>query len=140
LTEISVVYARPAVNNRKVWGGIVPYGEVWRAGANENTTITFSTPVSVEGKQVAAGTYGLHLLPTESKWTLILSNVNTGWGSFSYDQKDDALRAPVTPEAAPHVERLQFTIDDPTNNSATLALRWEKLRCRSRSTSPRRRW
>src|SRR2546422_1755142 len=66
LTEIAVSYSRPGANNRKIWGGLVPFNEVWRAGANENTTISFSSPVAVEGKQLPAGTYGLHMIPTES--------------------------------------------------------------------------
>ena len=128
LTDITVSYHRPAVKKRAVWGGLVPYGEVWRAGANQNTTVTFTSPVTVEGKPVAAGTYGLHFFPTNTSWTLILSNVTTGWGSFSYDQKDDALRVPVTGEAAPFLEWLDFTFDDLTENSGILALHWEKLR------------
>ena len=82
LTDVMVNYHRPAVNNRTVWGGIVPYDQVWRAGANENTTISFSTDVMVESKKVSAGTYGLHMIPTKSTWTVIFSNDNAAWGSF----------------------------------------------------------
>src|SRR5215468_8314739 len=71
LTEVKISYHRPAVNKRKVWGELVPYREVWRAGANENTTISFSSDVSVGGQKLAAGTYGLHMIPTESEWTII---------------------------------------------------------------------
>ncbi|MCU1279053.1 MAG: hypothetical protein JWM53_2599 [bacterium] len=128
ITKLQVDYHRPAVNGRKVWGGIVPYGDVWRAGANENTTLTTSTPIKVAGKTLAAGTYGVHMLPTANDWTFILSKVNTGWGSFSYDAKDDALRVPVKPRAtADSEERLAFQFDDVTDKSATLTLRWEKL-------------
>src|SRR5262245_17353286 len=81
LTDITVTYHRPAVAKRKVWGDLVPYGQVWRAGANENTTIEFSSPVSIGGKTVPAGTYGLHMLPTEKDWTIILSSVHSAWGS-----------------------------------------------------------
>ena len=77
LTEISIVYHRPAINQRKVWGGLVPWNEVWRAGANENTTIQFSTPVSLGGKPLPAGTYGLHMIPTEGDWTVAFSNVSS---------------------------------------------------------------
>jgi tetratricopeptide (TPR) repeat protein len=129
LTDLSVTYARPAVKGRKVWGDLVPFGQVWRAGANENTVVSFSTPVTVEGKPLAAGKYGLHLLPSETgAWTAIFSNNSGNWGSYSYDAKEDALRVPVTPEAAPLQERLQYTIDDVTDGGAVLALRWEKLR------------
>ena len=77
LTEITVVYHRPAINGRKVWGDLVPWNEVWRAGANENTTIRFSTPVSIGGKPLPAGTYGLHMIPTEGDWTVAFSNVSS---------------------------------------------------------------
>ncbi len=129
LTDLSVTYARPAVKGRKVWGDLVPFGQVWRAGANENTVVSFSTAVTVEGKPLAAGRYGLHLIPAETgAWTVIFSSNSSNWGSFSYDAKEDALRVPVTPEAAPMEERLQYTIDDVADGAAVLALRWEKLR------------
>ncbi len=129
LTELSVTYARPAVKGRKVWGDLVPFGQVWRAGANENTVVSFSTPVTVEGKPLAAGRYGLHLIPVETgAWTVIFSNNSRNWGSFSYDPKEDALRVPVTPEAVTMEERLHFTIDDVTDAAAVIDLRWEKLR------------
>jgi tetratricopeptide (TPR) repeat protein len=128
LAEFVVTYHRPAVNKRKVWGGIVPYGEVWRAGANENTTLTATTPFAFGGKAVPAGTYGVHILPAEGEWTVILSSQAKAWGSYSYDQKEDVVRVAVKPEAAEVVERLAFTFDEPTNEATALALRWEKLR------------
>jgi TolA-binding protein len=129
LTEITVDYHRPAVNGRKVWGDLVAYNDVWRAGANENTTVTFSTDVKVGGKALKAGTYGLHMLPTAKQWTVMFSTVTTAWGSFTYDQKEDALRVQVTPKAlTAHEERMSFRFDDPTDNKkVTLALVWEKL-------------
>lgn len=135
LTELSVTYARPAAKGRKIWGGLVPWGEVWRAGANENTVLSSSTEFTVEGHKLPAGRYGLHLLPAENgPWQLILSNVSTGWGSYGYDPKDDAFRAPVTPEAAPAEERLLYTFDAVGEGATTLALRWEKLRIPIRIT------
>jgi DUF2911 family protein len=129
VTDVTVSYHRPAVNNRKIWGGQVPYGEVWRAGANENTTISFSTPVKIEGQPLAAGTYGLHMIPTPSQFTVIFSKFANGWGSYMYDPSEDALRVTVTPQTvSDSQERLTYTFDDVTNNSATAALRWEKLR------------
>src|SRR5881227_2330349 len=98
LTDITVKYHRPLVNGRKIWGGLVPYGKVWRAGANENTTIEFSDPVSVEGQPLAKGIYGLHLIPGENEWTVIFSKNSSSWGSYSYKQKDDALRVDVKPK------------------------------------------
>src|SRR5438477_437017 len=98
LTDITVKYHRPMVNGRKIWGGLVPYGKVWRAGANENTTIEFSDPVSIEGQPLAKGTYGLHMIPNPDSWTVIFSKTNTGWGSYSYKQDEDALRVNVKPK------------------------------------------
>src|SRR5215475_6363348 len=92
LTDITVNYHRPLVNGRKIWGSLVPYGQVWRAGANENTTIAFSDPVTIEGKPLPKGAYGLHMIPNENEWTVIFSKNSTSWGSFTYDEKEDALR------------------------------------------------
>ena len=128
VTDVRISYHRPAVNKRKVWGELVPYKEVWRAGANENTTIFFSSDVSVGGQKLAAGTYGLHMIPTESDWTIIFSKQNAAWGSFSYDQKEDAARITATPQPAEFQERLGYTFEDPTDTSVQVALRWEKLK------------
>jgi hypothetical protein len=128
LSEFTVTYHRPGVNKRKVWGSLVPWGETWRAGANENTTLSASTPFTFGGKAVPAGTYGVHMLPAEGEWTVILSSQAKAWGSFSYDQKEDVVRVAVKPEPADFVERLSFTFDDPANDATALALRWEKLR------------
>jgi hypothetical protein len=128
LTHLAVDYHRPAVNGRKIWGGLVPYGQVWRAGANENTTFSTSSAIKVAGKPLAAGTYGLHMIPTATDWTIIFSKMNQGWGSFSYDQKEDALRVTVRPQpVADMEERLSYRFDDPTDKTTTLTLRWEKL-------------
>jgi len=128
LTDITIDYHRPAVNKRKIWGGLVPYGEVWRAGANENTTLTFSSPVTVGGKQLPAGIYGLHMIPTEKTWTVILSTVSSAWGSFSYDEKEDAVRFTVTPAPAEFEESLEYRFENPTESSTMVVLQWEKLR------------
>lgn len=127
LTDITIAYHRPAVGKRKIWGELVPYGEVWRAGANQNTTLSFSSPVTIGGKKLAAGTYGLHMLPTEKDWTVILSTVASAWGSFSYDAKEDAVRLTVTPSPAPFEESLEYRFENPTEASVTVVLRWEKL-------------
>jgi predicted negative regulator of RcsB-dependent stress response len=129
LTAIKVTYHRPAVNGRKVWGELVPYGEVWRAGANENTIVSFSSPVKVAGKPLAAGTYGLHMIPSAREWTVIVSHQAGAWGSFGYDPKEDALRVVVTPQPSEtFVERLTYDFDHPTDSGTTLTLRWEQLR------------
>jgi hypothetical protein len=128
LTDIEIVYNRPGVNKRQVWGELVPYNEVWRAGANENTTISFSTDVTVGGKALPAGEYGLHMIPTEKDWTIIFSTQSKAWGSYSYDPKEDAARITVTPQQVNFEERMRFSLDDPTDKSVTVALTWEKLR------------
>jgi len=128
LTDIEVIYHRPAVNGRKVWDGLVPYGQIWRAGANENTVVAFSTPVSVGGNTLPAGRYGLHMLPTATEWTVIFSSQSQGWGSYSYEPKEDVARVKVTPVASEPTERLAYTFDEPENKGVTLSLRWEKLR------------
>src|SRR5262245_41701515 len=128
LTDITIDYHRPAVNKRKIWGGLVPYDDVWRAGANENTTISFSSAATVGGKQVAAGTYGLHMIPTTSTWTVALSTVNTAWGSFSYDPKEDAIRFTVTPTQAENEESLEYRFENPTETSVNVVMDWERLR------------
>jgi Protein of unknown function (DUF2911) len=128
LTEIAVSYHRPAVGGRPVWGQLVPYGEVWRSGANENTTVSFSSDVKIGGKPLRAGTYGLHAIPTAKEWTVIFSTATTSWGSYTYDQKEDALRVTVTPRPLTgSEERLAYRFDDVTMTKATLTLAWEKL-------------
>ena len=127
LTDIEVIYHRPTVNNRVVWGGIVPYDQVWRAGANENTTISFSTDVMVENKKVVAGIYGLHMIPTKNTWTIILSKDNAAWGSFFYNEKNDAVRFTVTPATNDFQEWLSYSFDQLSAKATTLTLKWEKL-------------
>src|SRR6184192_3929720 len=128
LTDITINYHRPLVNGRKIWGGLVPYGKVWRAGANENTTIEFSDPVSVEGKPLAKGVYGLHMIPNPDSCTVIFSKTNTAWGSYSYDQKDDALRVDVKPKPlAEQDEALEFEFEDLKPTSTAVTMKWEKL-------------
>jgi Protein of unknown function (DUF2911) len=127
LTDITVNYSRPLVGGREIWGKEVPYGQVWRSGANENTTIAFTDDVSVEGHALAAGTYGLHTIPAADQWTIIFSKNSTSWGSFSYDEKEDALRVTVKPRAAEFVEALTYSFDDPKPDSVAVTLRWAKV-------------
>ncbi len=127
VTDIRIDYHRPEIRGRKVWGELVPWGDVWRAGANENTVITFGGPVTVEGQPLAKGSYGLHMLPTEASWTIIFSKNSTSWGSFTYDQKEDALRVTVKPRPAEMQEALSYTFDDPHSDSAVVTMRWEKV-------------
>ncbi len=127
ITDITVNYHRPLVKGRTVWGKLVPYGQVWRAGANENSTITFTDPVSIEGKPLDKGTYGLHMIPNQDQWTIIFSKANTSWGSFTYKESEDALRVNVKPQSVELQEALVYDIDQPTENSAVVTMRWDKV-------------
>jgi tetratricopeptide (TPR) repeat protein len=127
ITDVTISYHRPLVNDRKVWDGLVPYGKVWRAGANENTTITFSDPVMIEGKALDRGTYGLHMIPTADDWTIIFSKNSTSWGAFTYDQAEDALRVTVKPKAADMHNALTYDFDQLQPDSAVVELEWEKV-------------
>jgi hypothetical protein len=127
VTEITITYHRPLVNGRKIWGGLVPTGKVWRAGANENTTIEFSTPVSIEGKPLLAGTYGLHMIPNADTWTVIFSKMAVAWGSYSYNQSEDALRVDVKPHPTEMEEALEYEFEDLKPDSVAVTMKWEKL-------------
>jgi len=127
LTDVAVKYHRPAVKQRTVWGDLVPYDQVWRAGANENTVLSFSTPVTVGGQQLPAGAYGLHVIPTKTDWTIILNKESTAWGSFFYDQAKDAVRFTARPQPADFQEYLAYTFESPGPASVTLTLHWEKV-------------
>ena len=127
ITDITVNYHRPLVNSRQIWGKVVPYGEVWRAGANENTTVTFTDPVTIEGQPLDKGTYGLHMIPGENQWTVIFSKSSAAWGSFSYKQNEDALRVTTKPQTAEFHEALTYDFDDVKPDSAVITLRWDKV-------------
>lgn len=127
LTEITIRYDRPGINGREVWGKLVPYDSVWRAGANENTILTVSSPVKVQGQALAAGRYGIHMIPSQGDWTVIVSREASAWGSFSYDPKEDVLRVKATPRPSEPEERLMYTFDDPDDSSVVATLRWGKL-------------
>lgn len=138
ITDISISYSRPSVNGREIWGKLVPYGmnnlgfgtateSPWRAGADENTTISFTHDVTVEGKTLKAGTYGLHMIIYENgKATIIFSNNSTAWGSFFYESSQDALRVDVNTGEVPFTEQLTYGFINVEPNSATAVLNWEK--------------
>ena len=145
LVRASVEYSSPDVHGPngedrrgKIWGGLVPWGihdlgfnnakGPWRAGANENTVFTVSHPVKIQGQPLPAGRYGLHMLAGEREWTIVFSKNSTSWGSFTYNQAEDALRVTVTPEKAPYHEWLTYDFTDRKPDRATLALMWEELR------------
>lgn len=129
LTDIEVVYARPGVKGRKIFGELVPHGEVWRTGANNATKITFSTPVKVGGTDVPAGSYALFTIPAPTEWTIILNKVDGQWGSYSYDEKNDLMRVKAKPVAlAEPVETFEIGWSDLKDSTGTLNLTWEKTR------------
>jgi hypothetical protein len=153
VTDLTITYSRPAVKGRKIWGDapaaatakgastlddsstrlkdapIVPYGHVWRTGANEATVFTVTDDVLINGQKLPAGSYSLHTIPAPNEWTIIFNSVADQWGSFNYDEKKDALRVQVKPEAASeNQEWLSFEIPSVTPTTARVNIRWERLR------------
>jgi tetratricopeptide (TPR) repeat protein len=142
ITTVKIDYSRPQVNGRegKIWGSLVHYGFAdlqygtskaapWRAGANENTTIEFSTDAFVEGKPIGAGKYGFFIAMGAEKATLVFSKFSTAWGSFYYDPKDDALRVEVPVQKLNEsVERLKYEFAEQTENAAVVSMQWEKVK------------
>lgn len=138
ISDVTITYSRPSVNGREVWGKLVPYGlnnlgfgtskaAPWRAGANENTIITFSHDAKVEGKEIKAGTYGLHVeVKEDNNATIILSHDSDAWGSFFYDEKNDALRADVKTKEVLHKELLTYEFNTVNPTSTVVSLIWEK--------------
>ena len=127
-TDITISYSRPGVKGRKIWGGLVPYDKVWRAGANEATKITFSTDVVIEGKKLPAGAYGFFAIPGKDTWTLIFNKVADQWGAFEYNEAEDALRINVKPEKNNFTEWLRYEITKTSDTTATISLEWENLK------------
>lgn len=127
LSEVSIFYHRPGVKGREIWGKLLPFGHVWRAGANEPTLVTFSDSVRVGGIQLAAGTYRLVIFPGEKEWTVIFNSEVKNWGTM-YEAKYDSARFSVVPQQGPHEEWLSYSFSDLTPTSATVTLAWEKLR------------
>ena len=140
--KMTIVYHRPNAKARQIYGCetkdvipiannlypcLVPYGQIWRAGANENTTIEFTRDVTVNGQPLPAGKYGFHIIPGKADWTLIFSKDNDKWGSFTYDEKRDALRATTAPVKSPMQETLLYEFEDVTPTTTRVVLRWEKI-------------
>ena len=153
VTDVTITYSRPGVKGRKIWGDptpdqaktqgeatldnqnvrpkdavIVPYGHVWRAGANEATMFVVTDDVLINGQKLAAGSYSLHTVPTKDEWTIIFNGTANQWGSFSYDPAKDTLRVKAKPETLPtSQEWLEYTFDPVTDDSAQVNIRWEKI-------------
>ena len=128
LTEVSVDYSSPAARGRSVFGVVVPFGEVWRTGANAATKITFSKDVEIGGKPVPAGTYALFTLPRKESWTVIVNRDQNQFGAFNYRASEDVVRVEVKPEAAPMRERMTFVFSDTTDDATRLDLEWDRTR------------
>jgi hypothetical protein len=132
VTNISVIYGAPSVRDRTIFGDLVPYGEVWRTGANEATAVTFSTDVIVGGQSLPAGTYGLFTVPGEDAWEVVFNLAPEQWGAYQYTDERDALRVSVTPERTDHRETLTFAFENYTSggerDGVDLVLYWERAR------------
>jgi hypothetical protein len=127
-TEIQIDYGRPGVKGRKIWGELVPYNKVWRAGANEATVFSFSTDVTIEGKKLPAGKYSFFVIPNKGEWILIFNKVSEQWGAFEYNESQDVLRVTVKPKETNFVEWLTYSFDKTGDHSAVISLDWEKLK------------
>jgi hypothetical protein len=130
VTDVAIEYSRPNIRERKIFGGLVPFGTVWRTGANAATKITFSTDVKLGGSAVPAGSYALFTIPGEAEWTVILSRVvDNQWGSYAYDQKDDQARIKVKPASTPEpLETMTIAVQDIRAGKANLVIAWEKTK------------
>lgn len=133
VTDVTVTYGRPAVRERVLFGAegsgaLEPYGRVWRLGANEATTITFSSDVRVGDVAVPAGTYGLFAIPGAEQWTFVVNRVAKQWGAYQYDAAQDVARVEVTPSEGPHTEHLLLWFDELTESSARLMMAWGTAR------------
>jgi hypothetical protein len=153
-TDITITYSRPGVKGRKIWGDplpeqaakvkgeatldnqnerpkdavIVPYGHIWRAGANEATMFEVNSDVLINGQKLAAGSYSLHTIPTKDEWTIVFNGTANQWGSFNYDPAKDTLRVKAKPQMlAENEEWLRYTIDPVGDDSAQVNIRWEKI-------------
>ena len=128
LTDITLDYSRPSVNGRVIFGDLVPFGSHWRAGANQNTKVTFSKPVTIAGTDVAAGTYSLSMIPNKGTWTVILNTKTDMWGVDGYSQEQDVLRVEVTPQAIAPVETMRMSLENITVSNADIVLDWSDVR------------
>jgi hypothetical protein len=124
-SEVTASFHRPGVKGRDVFGSVVPFGQMWRVGANENTTISFQSPVRINGQDVDAGTYGFHIIPFRDKaWTVVFSKQTDLWGDFGYDKSQDALRLEVVPQKTEHEERMNIAFTPIDDTTCTMSMRW----------------
>lgn len=133
LTKITVDYSRPSVKGRKIFGDLVPFGKVWRTGANKITSIKFDDEVVVNGTQVKAGSYGLYTIPNAGEWTIILNADDKQWGSYAYDEKKDVLRFKVKASKSKYfVEQMAIDIEGVNPTTADIAIKWENTEAKFR--------
>ncbi len=128
MTDVTITYGRPALKGRVIWGDLVPYDKVWRAGANESTTFQVSTDVEIEDQKLPAGIYSLHMIPGRSEWTVIFNGNAKLWGSYDYRAEEDVLRVRVKPRAAEMTERLTYAITPVSSEAAVVTMAWERVR------------
>lgn len=127
-TTVKINYGSPGVKGRKIWGDLVPFGKVWRTGANEATTIEFDNDVLINGNKVKAGIYSLFTIPDKEIWTIILNKDYDQWGAFKYNKEDDVLRFKVKPKENSFYERLKFSIVYKEPYKSDIVLKWENLK------------
>lgn len=133
LTDVTVDYSRPSMKGRKIFGELVPYGDVWRTGANAATVISFSTDVKIEGRDLPAGTYAIYSIPGKDEWTMIISSNTKLWGAVGYDSADDVLRFKVKPgKTSQKYETMEINFADMTDTGASVAIKWENIRVKFR--------
>jgi hypothetical protein len=126
LTVVEVTYGRPSVRGRVIFGDLVPFGEVWRTGANESTAVTFSDDVTVNGKELSAGTYSLYTIPGSNEWTMIFNN-KLSWGT-QYDEREDVVRIEVVPEETHPMEQMLIYFENVTAESGDMFIHWDDVR------------
>jgi len=132
ITDVNISYSRPGVKNRKIWGELVPYNKVWRAGADEATKITFTTDVMIEGKKLTAGSYSFFVIPSDKEWIVIFNKTADQWGAFEYNEAEDALRLKIKPVNNSFHEWLLYSFTEMKTTdkiySAQLNLIWENIK------------
>lgn len=129
LTDIEVTYSRPGLKGREVFGSMIPYGKVWRTGANAATKMVFSTDVKIDGHKIPAGTYALMTIPGKDEWTVIINKGSDQWGTYKYDEKNDLVRFTVKPVSTPSpVETMTIEFDNFKDESADIKLVWDKVK------------
>lgn len=128
MSEVEITYSRPGVKGRKIWGQLVPFGSVWRAGADENTTIYLSNDAKINGNKILAGKFGFHIIPQENEWTIIFNKHHNSWGSFFFDENYDQLRIKVPVEKNEFREWLTYGFENLTNSTLDTFIEWENVK------------